>query len=142
MGSDKPERHPETPMLIPGKVEDFVNKYIAPRGTVPARRCRSSASSSTPGRTSGKAYETPVSSFRKGRRTGHRADARQDQLGQNVLAAGEADVKLPKGRWCTSPTRGSWPSAATPRTAQSRPGRCSSVPRCSPPTSSDTDIAG
>ncbi|HMS76442.1 nitroreductase family deazaflavin-dependent oxidoreductase [Gordonia sp. (in: high G+C Gram-positive bacteria)] len=99
MGSDKhPNDTPETPMLIPGKVEDFVNKYIAPTWNGVAKKMPVFSVVKHTGRTSGKAYETPVSSFRKGDVLAIGLMHGKTNWAKNVLAAGEADVKLPKGK--------------------------------------------
>ena len=82
MGSRKhPNDTPETPMLLPGKVEDLVNEYFAPFANATAKKLPFFGVVKHLGRTSGKTYETPVSTFRRG----------------DVLAAGEAEVKLAGG---------------------------------------------
>lgn len=113
MGSDKhPNDTPGTPMLIPGKVEDFVNKYIAPTWNGVAKQMGLQRRQDN-GRTSGKAYETPVSLSCKGDVLAIGLMYRAFNWAKNALAAGEADVKLPKGKvvHITNPRT---PSAATP----------------------------
>ena len=56
MGSSKhPNATPETPMLIPGKVEDFLNKYFAPFANASAKKMPFFSVVKHVGRTSGKA---------------------------------------------------------------------------------------
>ncbi|GAB06961.1 nitroreductase family deazaflavin-dependent oxidoreductase [Gordonia amarae] len=99
MGSSKhPNATPETPMLIPGKVEDFLNKYFAPFANASAKKMPFFSVVKHVGRTSGKAYETPVSSFQKGNVLAIGLVHGKTNWAKNVLAAGEADVKLPKGK--------------------------------------------
>lgn len=98
MSSSKhPNETPETPMLIPGKVEDFINKYLAPTMNGLAKKLPVFSVVKHVGRTSGKAYETPVSSFRQGDVLAIGLVHGKTNWTKNVLAAGEADVKLPKG---------------------------------------------
>lgn len=99
MGSGKhPNDTPETPMLIPGKVEDFINRFFAPFANATAKKMPFFTVVKHTGRTSGKAYETPVTSFREGDVLAIGLVHGKTNWAKNVLAAGGAEVKLAKGQ--------------------------------------------
>ncbi|MBD0021623.1 nitroreductase family deazaflavin-dependent oxidoreductase [Gordonia pseudamarae] len=98
MGSRKhPNDTPETPMLLPGKVEDLVNEYFAPFANATAKKLPFFGVVKHLGRTSGKTYETPVSTFRRGDVLAIGLVHGKTNWVKNVLAAGEAEVKLAGG---------------------------------------------
>lgn len=93
-----PNDTPETPMMIPGAVEDILNKYLAPTWNGVAKKLPVFSVVKHTGRTSGKAYETPVSTFRKGDVLAIGLVHGKTDWAKNVLAAGGAEVRLGKGQ--------------------------------------------
>ncbi|MFT4127126.1 MAG: nitroreductase family deazaflavin-dependent oxidoreductase [Gordonia sp. (in: high G+C Gram-positive bacteria)] len=89
-----PNSTPETPMLVPGRVEDLLAKYVMPYVNPVARKLPTVAVVKHRGRTSGKGYETPVTAFRKDDVIAIGLLHGKTQWVRNVLAAGEATIRM------------------------------------------------
>jgi len=91
---EHPNHVPGVPMVFPPWVERLQIKYMNPLMAPVARRLPTFGVIKHRGRTSGKAYETVVSPFRKGNVVAVGLMHGKTNWVKNVLAAGEADLRL------------------------------------------------
>ena len=91
---DHPNHTPDVPMLFPPTVERLQIKYLNPAITPLAKRLPGFTIIKHTGRTSGTPYETIVTSYRKGNVFAVLLAHGKTNWVKNVLAAGEADVRL------------------------------------------------
>ncbi|MBU8811608.1 nitroreductase family deazaflavin-dependent oxidoreductase [Mycolicibacterium goodii] len=94
---DHPNIAPGVPMLFPPWLERLQLKYVDPVMTPIAKRLPGFTAIKHRGRTSGRAYETIVTSYRKGNVFAVILAHGKTNWVKNVLAAGGADVKLFRG---------------------------------------------
>jgi deazaflavin-dependent oxidoreductase (nitroreductase family) len=90
---DHPNNAPGVPMIFPPWLERFQIKYFNPAVKPIARYLPGTATIKHRGRTSGKPYETIVSTYRKGDVLAIALGHGKTDWVKNVLAAGEADVQ-------------------------------------------------
>jgi len=91
---DHPNNAPGVPMLMPPALERFQIKYINPLLGPISKRMPGMGVIKHRGRTSGKDYETIVSPYRKGQVLAVGLAHGKTNWVKNVLAAGEADLRL------------------------------------------------
>jgi deazaflavin-dependent oxidoreductase (nitroreductase family) len=91
---DHPNNVPGAPMVFPPWLERLQIKYVNPVVGRVARYLPTFAVIKHPGRTSGKTYETVVTAYRKGTVLAVVLIHGKTNWVKNVLAAGEADVRL------------------------------------------------
>ena len=89
---DHPNNAPGVPMVYPPAFERLQIKYMNPLVKRVARLMPGLAKVQHRGRKSGKTYETVVTPLPQGQHARDRAGPRQDRLGEERLAAKEADV--------------------------------------------------
>ncbi|MCV7433912.1 nitroreductase family deazaflavin-dependent oxidoreductase [Mycolicibacterium bacteremicum] len=91
---DHPNNAAGVPMLVPPALEKFQIKYINPLMTPLSRKLPGMSVIKHTGRTSGTAYETPVTSYRKGDILAIGLIHGKTNWVKNVLAAGAADIRV------------------------------------------------
>jgi len=91
---DHPNNAPGVPMKFPVWFENFQIKYINPVAVPIARFTPGITVIKHRGRTSGRALETAVSAYRKGHTVAIMLAHGKTNWVKNVLAAGEADLRL------------------------------------------------
>ena len=96
---DHPNNAPGVPMVFPVWFENLQVKYLNPALKPIARYLPGTATIKHHGRTSGKPYETIVTTYRKGNVLAIALAHGKTDWVKNVLAAGEADVHFgpPRG---------------------------------------------
>ena len=87
---EHPNNAAGVPMLVPPALENFQIKYINPLMTPLSRKLPGMSVIRHTGRTSGTAYETPVTAYRKGNVLAIGLIHGKTNWVKNVLAAGEA----------------------------------------------------
>ncbi|ARR78615.1 hypothetical protein MOTT12_02951 [Mycobacterium intracellulare subsp. yongonense] len=95
---DHPNNAPGVPMIFPPWFERFQIKYFNPAVKPIVRYLPGTATIKHRGRTSGKPYETIVTTYRKGNTLAIALGHGKTNWVKNVLAAGEADVELSRNR--------------------------------------------
>jgi deazaflavin-dependent oxidoreductase (nitroreductase family) len=95
---DHPNNAPGVPMVFPPWFERFQIKYFNPAIKPIARYLPGTATITHRGRTSGKPYETIVTTYRKGNVLAIALGHGKTNWVKNVLAAGEADVQFSSHR--------------------------------------------
>ena len=93
---DHPNNSPGVPMKFPPWFENLQIKYINPLAVPIARFTPGITVIKHRGRTSGTAYETPISAYRKGNTLAIGLLHGKTNWVKNILAAGEADIRLGK----------------------------------------------
>ncbi|HEX2286520.1 MAG TPA: nitroreductase family deazaflavin-dependent oxidoreductase [Mycobacterium sp.] len=91
---DHPNNAPGTPMVFPPLVERLQIKYMNPVVKKIARFLPGTAVIKHRGRKSGKPYETVITPYRKGNVVAIALGHGKTDWVKNVLAAGEADLRL------------------------------------------------
>ena len=91
---DHPNNAAGVPMLVPPALEKFQIKYINPLMTPLSRKLPGMSVIKHTGRTSGTAYETPVTPYRKGDVLAIGLIHGKTNWVKNVLAAGAADIRV------------------------------------------------
>ena len=91
---DHPNNAPGVPMKFPPWLEKFQIKYINPVAVPIARVVPGITIIKHRGRSSGKAFETPVSAYRKGHTVAIMLAHGKTNWVKNILAAGEAEIRL------------------------------------------------
>ncbi|WP_304118744.1 nitroreductase family deazaflavin-dependent oxidoreductase [Mycolicibacterium bacteremicum] len=91
---DHPNNAAGVPMLVPPALEKFQIKYINPLMTPLSRKLPGMSVIKHTGRTSGTAYETPVTPYRKGDVLAIGLIHGKTNWVKNVLAAGVADIRV------------------------------------------------
>ncbi|MEU0496304.1 nitroreductase family deazaflavin-dependent oxidoreductase [Mycobacterium sp. NPDC006124] len=91
---EHPNHAPGVPMIIPVWLERFQIKYVNPLLKPLSKRMPGFAVISHRGRTSGKAYETIVTAYRKGDVLAIGLVHGKTNWVKNVLAAGAADIHV------------------------------------------------
>jgi deazaflavin-dependent oxidoreductase (nitroreductase family) len=91
---DHPNSAPGVPMLFPAWVDRLQIKYMNPAIRRVARFLPTFAVVTHRGRKSGKSYETVVNAYRKGNALAILLGHGKADWVKNVLAAGEADLRL------------------------------------------------
>lgn len=91
---DHPNNVPGVPMKFPPWFERLQIKYINPIAVPLARFTPGVTVIKHRGRTSGKPYETAVSAYRKGQTVAIMLAHGKTNWVKNILAAGEADIRL------------------------------------------------
>lgn len=91
---DHPNNAPGVPMKFPPWFERLQIKYVNPIAVPIARFIPGVTVIKHRGRTSGKQFETPVSAYRKGRTVAIMLAHGKTNWVKNILAAGEADIRL------------------------------------------------
>ncbi|CAJ1582743.1 nitroreductase family deazaflavin-dependent oxidoreductase [[Mycobacterium] wendilense] len=91
---DHPNHTPDVPMLFSPTVERLQIKYVNPALAPLAKRLPGFTIVKHTGRTSGTPYETIVTSYRKGNVFAVLLAHGKTNWVKNVLAAGQADVRL------------------------------------------------
>ena len=91
---DHPNNAPGVPMKVPVWAENFQIKYLNPIISPIAKYLPGMAVISHRGRTSGTAYETVVAPYRNGGPGGILRIHGKTNWVKNILAAGEADIRL------------------------------------------------
>jgi deazaflavin-dependent oxidoreductase (nitroreductase family) len=96
MGSmaDHPNNAPGVPMRFPVWFENFQIRYINPVAVPLARFIPGITVIRHRGRKSGRQFETPVSAYRKGDTVAIMLAHGKTNWVKNILAAGEADIRL------------------------------------------------
>ncbi|WP_313674498.1 nitroreductase family deazaflavin-dependent oxidoreductase [Mycolicibacterium sp.] len=96
MGSmaDHPNNAPGVPMRFPVWFENFQIRYINPIAVPLARVMPGITIIRHRGRKSGRQFETPVSAYRKGDTVAIMLGHGKTNWVKNILAAGEADIRL------------------------------------------------
>jgi len=96
MGSmaDHPNNAPGVPMRFPVWFENFQIRYINPVAVPLARFMPGITVVRHRGRKSGRQFETPVSAYRKGDTVAIMLAHGKTNWVKNILAAGEADIRL------------------------------------------------
>jgi deazaflavin-dependent oxidoreductase (nitroreductase family) len=92
--SDHPNNSPGVPMKFPPWFENFQIKYINPVAVPLARVVPGITVIKHRGRSSGTAFETPVSAYRKGHTVAIMLAHGKTNWVKNILAAGAADIHL------------------------------------------------
>lgn len=95
---DHPNNAPGVPMVFPPWFERLQIKYFNPAVKPIVRYLPGTATIKHRGRTSGKPYETIVTTYRKGNTLAIALGHGKTNWVKNVLAAGEADVELSRNR--------------------------------------------
>ena len=95
---DHPNNAPGVPMVFPPWFERFQIKYLNKALKPVARYMPGTATIKHRGRTSGKPYETIVTTYRKGNVLAIALGHGKTNWAKNVLAAGEADVQFSRNR--------------------------------------------
>jgi len=93
---DHPNNSPGVPMKFPPWFENLQIKYINPLAVPIARFTPGITVIKHRGRTSGIPYETPISAYRKGNTLAIGLLHGKTNWVKNILAAGEADIRLGK----------------------------------------------
>jgi deazaflavin-dependent oxidoreductase (nitroreductase family) len=93
-----PNNAPGMPMVYPVWFENFQVNYINPALKPIARYLPGTATVEHRGRKSGKPYKTIVSGYRKGNTLAIALGHGKTDWVKNVLAAGQADLQLPRRR--------------------------------------------
>lgn len=91
---DHPNNAAGVPMLVPPALEKFQIKYINPLMTPLSRKLPGMSVIKHTGRTSGTAYETPVTPYRKGDILAIGLIHGKTNWVKNVLAVGAADIRV------------------------------------------------
>ena len=91
---DHPNNSPGVPMKFPPWFENFQIKYINPVAVPIARFIPGVTVISHRGRTSGRHLQTAVSAYRKGHTVAIMLAHGKTNWVKNILAAGEADIRL------------------------------------------------
>jgi deazaflavin-dependent oxidoreductase (nitroreductase family) len=91
---DHPNNAPGVPMRFPVWFENFQIKYLNPAIRPMAKYLPGMSVISHRGRTSGKQYQTVVSAYRKGDTLAILLAHGKTNWVKNILAAGEADIRL------------------------------------------------
>jgi deazaflavin-dependent oxidoreductase (nitroreductase family) len=91
---EHPNNASGVPMLVPPALESFQIKYINPLMTPISKKLPGMSVITHTGRTSGKRYETPVTSYRKGSTLAIGLIHGKTNWVKNVLAAGQADIRV------------------------------------------------
>ena len=91
---DHPNNSPGVPMKFPVWFENFQIKYINPIAVPLARITPGITVIKHRGRKSGKTYETAISAYRKGNTVAIMLAHGKTNWVKNILAAGEADIRL------------------------------------------------
>lgn len=91
---EHPNNASGVPMLVPPALESFQIKYINPLMTPISKKLPGLSVITHTGRTSGKRYETPVTSYRKGNTLAIGLIHGKTNWVKNVLAAGQADIRV------------------------------------------------
>jgi deazaflavin-dependent oxidoreductase (nitroreductase family) len=91
---DHPNNAPGVPMRFPVWFENFQIKYLNPAIRPMAKYLPGMSVIKHRGRTSGKQYETVVSAYRKGDTLAILLAHGKTNWVKNILAAGEADIRL------------------------------------------------
>jgi deazaflavin-dependent oxidoreductase (nitroreductase family) len=91
---EHPNNASGVPMLVPPALESFQIKYINPLMTPISKKLPGMSVITHTGRTSGKRYETPVTSYRKGNTLAIGLIHGKTNWVKNVLAAGQADIRV------------------------------------------------
>ena len=91
---DHPNNAPGVPMKFPVWLENFQIRYINPIAVPLARFTPGITVIKHRGRTSGRAFETAVSAYRKGPVVAIMLAHGKTNWVKNILAAGEADLRL------------------------------------------------
>ncbi len=91
---DHPNNSPGVPMRFPVWFENLQIKYINPIAVPLARVVPGITVIRHRGRKSGKTYETAISAYRKGRTVAIMLAHGKTNWVKNILAAGEADIRL------------------------------------------------
>ncbi len=91
---DHPNNSPGVPMKFPPWLENFQIKYINPVAVPIARFVPGVTVIKHRGRTSGRNLETAVSAYRKGHTVAIMLAHGKTNWVKNILAAGEADIRL------------------------------------------------
>jgi len=89
-----PNNAPGVPMRFPVWFENFQIRYINPVAVPLARFMPGITVIRHRGRTSGRQFETPVSAYRKGDTVAIMLAHGKTNWVKNILAAGEADIRL------------------------------------------------
>ncbi len=92
--SDHPNNAPGVPMKFPVWFENFQIRHINPVAVRLARFTPGITVITHRGRTSGRRFETPVSAYRNGATVAIMLAHGKTNWVKNVLAAGEADIRL------------------------------------------------
>jgi deazaflavin-dependent oxidoreductase (nitroreductase family) len=92
--NDHPNNVPGVPMRFPVWFENFQIKYLNPAMRPLAKYMPGITVIKHRGRTSGKQYETVVSAYRKGDTVAIMLGHGKTNWVKNVLASGEADIRL------------------------------------------------
>lgn len=92
--ADHPNNSPGVPMKFPPWLENFQIKYINPLAVPIARFMPGITVISHRGRKSGTRYETAVSAYRRGDTVAIMLAHGKTNWVKNILAAGEADMRL------------------------------------------------
>jgi deazaflavin-dependent oxidoreductase (nitroreductase family) len=95
---DHPNNAPGVPMVFPPWFERFQIKYFNPAVKPIVRFLPGTATIKHRGRTSGKPYQTIVTTYRKGDTLAIALGHGKTNWVKNVLAAGEADVEFSRNR--------------------------------------------
>lgn len=95
---DHPNYASGVPMVFPPWFERFQIKYVNPALKPVVRYLPGTATIKHRGRTSGKPYETIVTTYRKGNTLAIALGHGKTNWVKNVLAAGQADVELSRNR--------------------------------------------
>ena len=91
---DHPNHAPDVPMIMPVRLERFQIKYVNPLLRPLSKRMPGFAVITHRGRTSGKEYDTIVTAYRKGDVLAIGLMHGKTNWVKNVLAAGEADIRV------------------------------------------------
>jgi deazaflavin-dependent oxidoreductase (nitroreductase family) len=91
---EHPNNASGVPMLVPPALERFQIKYINPLMTPISKKLPGMSVITHTGRTSGTQYETPVTSYRKGNTLAIGLIHGKTNWVKNVLAAGQADIRV------------------------------------------------
>lgn len=92
--SDHPNNSPGVPMKFPPWFEKFQIKYINPVAVPISRVVPGITVIKHRGRSSGRAFETPVSAYRKGHTVAIMLAHGKTNWVKNILAASEAEIHL------------------------------------------------
>jgi deazaflavin-dependent oxidoreductase (nitroreductase family) len=92
--ADHPNNAPGVPMRFPVWFENFQIRYINPVAVPLARFMPGITVIRHRGRKSGQQFETPVSAYRKGDTVAIMLGHGKTNWVKNILAAGEADIRL------------------------------------------------
>ncbi|MDA0249388.1 MAG: nitroreductase family deazaflavin-dependent oxidoreductase [Actinomycetota bacterium] len=91
---DHPNNAPGVPMKFPPWFENFQIRYVNPLAVLLARVVPGITVIKHRGRTSGKAFETPVSAYRRGHTVAIMLAHGKTNWVKNILAAGAAEIHL------------------------------------------------